>query len=394
MSGPAAPGDRRRVVVAIGLGQLLAWGSSYYLLAIVARPMAATLQLPPVWVYAYFSAALLVAAGLGPFVGARIDRHGGRRVLLLSNLLFAVALCALAAAQGPYSLLLGWLLMGLAMPFGLYDAAFSTIVSLYGTDARRGIVGVTLVAGFASSVSWPLTAAIEAHSSWRIACVTWAALHLSVGLALHARLLPDRGAGPALHAEKAGASAAPVSGRLVWLMAIAFAASGFVFAAMAAHLPRLLQVIGCTAAVAVAASSLLGVTQVAARFVEAGVLSRLHPLTTARLSVCLHPIGALLIGLFGAPLAFVYTALHGAGVGLMTIVKGALPLALFGPAGFGRRAGLLEAPARIAQASAPILFGIVLDRFHDRALWLLFGVAMIGVACMMSLRLPDDAHGA
>lgn len=387
----ALTADRRRIVVAIGLGQLLAWGSSFYLLAIVARPMAATLQLPGVWVYAFFSAALLVAAALGPWVGARIDRHGGRRVLLLSNLLFALALFTLAAAQGPISLLLGWLLMGLAMPFGLYDAAFSTVVSLYGADARRSIVGVTLVAGFASSVSWPLTAAIEAHSSWRVACVTWALLHLSIGIGLHAWMLPKQAAQPVLHVEKADAPPVVAPGRVVWLLAIAFAASGFVFAALAAHLPRLLQAIGCTAAVAVAASSLLGVMQVTARFVEAGLLSRLHPLTTARLSVCLHPLGALLIGLFGAPMAFVYTALHGAGVGLMTIVKGLLPLALFGPGGFGRRAGLLEAPARVAQASAPILFGLALDQFHDRSLWLLFGVALIGVACMLSLRLPSDS---
>ncbi len=379
----------RSVVAAIGLGQLLAWGSSYYLLAIVARPMAAELQIEPVWVYACFSAALLVAAALGPFTGARIDRHGGRRVLLASNFTFAAALLLLASAQGPYSLLLGWLVMGAAMPMGLYDAAFSTVVALYGARARRGIVGITLIAGFASSVSWPLTAAIEAHSGWRIACAVWAVLHLTVGLGLHLRLVPDVPASAALHEEAPVAPTPAVSARLIWILAVAFASSGFVFAAMAAHLPRLLQVIGCTPAVAVAAASLVGVAQVVARFTEAGLLSRVHPLMTARISICLHPLGALLIGLFGAPLAFVFAALHGAGMGMMTIVKGALPLALFGPGGFGRRAGLLEAPAKVAQAAAPIVFGVLLDRLHMGALWLLLGIAMIGVISVMSLRLPD-----
>ena len=152
MSGhPTAP--FRRVVAAVGLGQLLAWGSSYYLLATLARPMAAELGVSGVWVYASFSAALIVAALLGPWAGARMDRHGGRRVLLASNLLFAASLAVLALAQDRYMLTLGWLAMGVAMPMGLYDAAFSTVVGLYGAQARRAIVGVTLIAGFASSVS-------------------------------------------------------------------------------------------------------------------------------------------------------------------------------------------------------------------------------------------------
>lgn len=381
-----APASSRRVIGAVGLGQLLAWGSSYYLLAIVARPMAATLGLPPVWVYGCFSAALLVAALLGPWSGARIDRHGGRRVLLASNVLFALALSLLALAQGPYSLLLGWIVMGVAMPMGLYDAAFSTVVALYGAQARRAIVGVTLVAGFASTVSWPLTAAIEAHLGWRAACAVWAALHLTVGMGLHAGLVPRAARGPALHTEEAGESPPPASRRTLWTLAGVFTASGFAFAAMAAHLPRLLEAAGCRPALAVAAASLVGVAQVAARVAEAGWLTRLHPLTTARLCTALHPVGAVLLAVFGAPAAFVFTALHGAGMGLMTIVKGTLPLALFGAAGFGRRAGLLEAPSRIVQALTPMLFGVWLDRWGAGAVWICAAVAALGWAGAWSLR--------
>lgn len=381
-----APASSRRVIGAVGLGQLLAWGSSYYLLAIVARPMAATLGLPPVWVYGCFSAALLVAALLGPWSGARIDRHGGRRVLLASNVLFALALSLLALAQGPYSLLLGWIVMGVAMPMGLYDAAFSTVVALYGAQARRAIVGVTLVAGFASTVSWPLTAAIEAHLGWRAACAVWAALHLTVGMGLHAGLVPRAARGPALHTEEAGESPPPASRRTLWTLAGVFTASGFAFAAMAAHLPRLLEAAGCRPALAVAAASLVGVAQVAARVAEAGWLTRLHPLTTARLCTALHPVGAVLLAVFGAPAAFVFTALHGAGMGLMTIVKGTLPLALFGAAGFGRRAGLLEAPSRIVQALTPMLFGVWLDRWGAGAVWICAGIAALGWVGATSLR--------
>jgi MFS family permease len=368
---------------------LLAWGSSYYLLATLARPMAADLGIPGVWVYASFSAALVIAAVLGPWAGARIDRHGGRRVLLVSNLLFAASLVLLAGAQDRYTLTLGWLAMGVAMPMGLYDAAFSTVVALYGAQARRAIVGVTLIAGFASSVSWPLTAFVEAHGGWRAACALWALLHLTLGLGLHARFVPDGAAVLAVHASTAdGTASPPASPRTLWILSAVFTASGFVFASMAAHLPRVLEAVGCAPAVAVAAAAILGVAQVAARVAEASWLKRLHPLLTARLSMALHPLGATLLVIVGAPFAFAFTALHGAGVGIMTIVKGTLPLALFGPTGFGRRAGLLEAPARIAQASAPIVFGLWLDRWGAQVLWLTAALAAGGFAGLMALRLP------
>ena len=378
---------RGPVVVAVGLGQLLAWGSSYYLLAILARPMAAGLGLKPVVVYAEFSAALLLAAMLGPLVGGWIDQHGGRKVLLASNAVFAAGLATLAISQGPLSLALGWLLIGAAMPMGLYDAAFSTLVTLYRADARRSIVGVTLIAGFASSVSWPLSAALEAHFGWRAACVSWALLHLTVGAGIHAFLLPEAPRITALHTvpDTALATAAPRNSTL-WLLAAIFTCNGFIFAAMAAHLPRVLQAIGCTPVAAVAAASLLGVSQVTARLADGALLRRLHPLVSARLSMAMHPLGVIIIGIFGAPLAVVFTALHGAGVGLMTIVKGTLPLALFGATGFGRRAGLLEAPSRVAQALAPIAFGAALDHLGTHALWISGGIAAAGFTGVLLLR--------
>lgn len=387
MNLPLPP--RARVVAAIGCAQLLAWGSSYYLLATLAQPMAQTLGLPTLAVYAMFSAALLLAAAIGPFSGRIIDRYGGRSVLMASNGVFALAQLMLATAQGPATLALGWLLIGAAMPLGLYDAAFATLVRLYREDARRAIVGVTLIAGFASSVSWPLTAAVEHLHGWRAACAMWAALHLTVGLGLHAFMLPRgrRPAGPNLTGLlQPAAGAVPTRGTL-WLLAGVFTTTGFAFAAMATHLPRLLEAVGCTPAAAVAAAALVGASQVAGRLAEVGWLNRLHPLISARLATAAHPLGVLLLSLIGAPFAALFAILHGAGTGLMTIVKGTLPLALFGHAGFGRRAGLLEAPSRVAQALAPMVFGYALDRYGAQAMWLTGGVALAGFAGVMLLRL-------
>lgn len=362
--------SRSKTVAAIGFGQMLAWGSSYYLAAILAPVMARAFALPTVAVFAMFSAALLVSAALGPWAGQRVDRLGGRRVLQHANVLFAVAHLVLATAQGPVTLALGWLLLGVAMPFGLYDAAMSTLVRLYREDARRSIVAITLIAGFASSVAWPLTHFVETHTSWRTACAMWALLHLTVGLALHRYGVPNV-IGPVPHAVSSDAPAPlPPNRQVMWLLAAIFAATGFVFASLAAHLPRLLQSAGASATAAVTAASLVGVFQVGGRVLDALWLKRLHPFVSAKLSTVLHPVGALLLLSFGAPLAAVFTALHGAGVGLMTIVKGTLPLSLFGPVGFGQRAGLLEAPSRVMQAIAPVLFSLLLDDLGGQVVWI------------------------
>lgn len=383
---------RNRTVAAIGFGQLLAWGSSYYLAAILAPVMARQFGLPTVAVFAMFSAALLVSAVLGPYAGHRVDRLGGRRVLQQSNVLFAVALLTLASAQGVVTLTLGWLLLGAAMPFGLYDAAFGTLVRLYREDARRSIVSVTLIAGFASSVSWPLTHFVEMHASWRTACAMWALLHLTIGLALHRYGVPNvLSAASHPQAEVLPPNAEPKPA-LMWLLAAIFAATGFVFASLAAHLPRMLEAVGVTATVAVAAASLVGVFQVAGRVLDAVWLKRLHPFVSAKLATSLHPVGAVLLIAFGAPLAAVFTVLHGAGVGLMTIIKGTLPLALFGPAGFGRRSGMLEAPSRVMQAVAPVVFSLLLDSMGGSVVWItgaLSFAAFIGVVWVQRI-----AHAA
>lgn len=375
----------KRLTVALGSAQLLAWASSYYLLATLGRPMAASVGVDPSAVYAAFSLALLLAAVLGPAVGRTIDRHGGRRVLMGSNLAFAFALLWLAAAPNASLLLVGWLLLGAAMPLGLYDAAFATLVRLRGLRSRSGIVGITLIAGFASSVSWPVTAMIESQMGWRMACAFWAGLHLTVGLSIHARWIPRFVAEPPVPGVSAAAPAPPRAPAMPLMMAlaVAFTASGFVFASMATHLPQLLIESGVAPAAAVGAAALVGVAAVAGRLVEVGVLRRFHPLVSGHVAIALHPLGAALLLIVGSPVAIAFAILHGAGVGLMTIVKGTLPLALFGDQGFGHRAGWLEAPSRVVQAATPLLFGLALERYHGDALWISLSSGLLGFCALL-----------
>ncbi|WP_423198267.1 MULTISPECIES: MFS transporter [unclassified Cupriavidus] len=381
------------LIARLGIAQTLAWGSTYYLPAMLATPMAKDLGVAPPTVFAAFSAALVVSALVGPSAGRWIDRSGGRSVLVATSIIFALGLAGLAVAQGPVSLFAAWLVLGVGMGAGLYEAAFATLVACYGARSRGAITGITLIAGFASTVGWPLSTFMEAHIGWRGACLAWAALHLTLGLALNASM--PRGVAPATAAP---AVAAPPrhdtggtreTGAQQWAsyaLAFVFAATWFISTAMAAHLPRLLQAGGATVTTAVLVGALIGPAQVGARILEFGLLRKVHPLLSARIAAALHPLGALAFGVAGAPAAALFGVLHGAGNGILTIAKGTLPLVIFGPSGYGHRQGVLMVPARIAQALAPWLFGICLDAFGVRALWLSSGLGVGAILMLMAIR--------
>lgn len=389
--------SQRWAVARLGTTQTLAWASSYYLPAMLAVPMARDLDVATSMVFAAFSVALIVSALLGPLAGRAIDLHGGRPVLVGTNLLFAASLAGMALAQGPLGLFAAWVLMGVAMGSGLYEAAFATLVRLYGHRARSAITGITLIAGFASTVGWPLSAWMESQWGWRGACAGWAALHLLVGVPLNGWLprIANTATGPppptASTSSSTAATQAPTapspaeSGhamRTTVLLSFVFAVTWFTSTAMAAHLPRLLQTSGTSLQAAVAISALVGPAQVVARLLEFGLLRRMHPLLSARLAAAAHPVGAGILMVFGGPAAVVFTVLHGAGNGILTIAKGTLPLVLFGPMGYGQRQGLMMVPARVAQAFAPLLFGMLLDGMGAAALWV---TALLGMAALGAL---------
>jgi MFS family permease len=362
-----------RVVGTLGTTQTLAWASSYYLPAMLAAPMARELGLSVTMVFAAFSLAMLLAAAVGPYAGRTIDRFGGRRVLAASNLVFAAGLACLALAQGPWTLFAAWLLIGAGMGSGLYEAGFATLVRLYGHAARDPITGITLMAGFASTIGWPLSAALDGLLGWRGACGVWAALHLVLGLPLNLSLPRAPSADPP---EPAAGARAPVEAppahpvRAAALLAYAFAVTWFVSTAMASHLPQVLQLAGVGLAGAVFIGALIGPAQVAGRVLEFGLLRRWHPLFSARAAALGHPAGALLLMALGGPAAFAFAVLHGLGNGIMTIAKGTLPLAVFGPRGYGALTGLIMVPTRLLQAAAPLAFGWCLQRWGLGALWL------------------------
>jgi hypothetical protein len=248
--------------------------------------------------------------------------------------------------------------LGVGIGMGLYDPAFAALTWLYGREARSAITGITLIAGFASTIGWPLSAVLLHEFGWRAACLIWAGLNILLAAPLNWLSLPRHG-GPAALPQAATASPAAVPPCAAMpILAFFFAATWFVQGAMAAHLPGLLQAAGASSTEAIAAAALVGPAQVGARLVEFGVLRSFHPIAMARFASVLHPIGAALLVVLGAPGIIAFAVLHGAGNGLITIAKGTLPLALFGPHGYGLRSGLLSVPARVLQSASPFLFGL------------------------------------
>jgi MFS family permease len=264
-------------VFALGFTQTIAWASSTYLIAILAHPIARDLGVPASMVFGAFSVALVVTGLAGPAVGRVIDRRGGRGVLALSNLVLASGLALLAFASDSVVLFAAWVMLGIGMALGLYDAAFATLVRIFGTQARGPITGITLIAGFASTVGWPLTAFFTEYYGWRASCVAWAAVHVFVALPINLLFIPKS-------SQTASAARVTVQGardtpgvtpamsryhRRAFVLVTLFASmAAFVTSAMAAHLAGLLLAVGTSSVAALTAAALVGPAQVASRLIE------------------------------------------------------------------------------------------------------------------------------
>lgn len=349
------PPHDRLVVPVLGFGQIVAFASSYYLLGVLADPMADALDIPAASIFLALSVAFLVSAILTPFAGRWTERHGGRNVLAGSNLAFAASLILMALSPSASVLWLAVASLGLGMGIGLYGTAFAVVVALRGEHARPGITAVSLIGAVGGGIGWPISRwAIEAWD-WRAACLLWAAAHLLVCLPLALAVLPRLAA---VRSPQAPPMHPVVWDRRMIQLAVLFAGAWTVATAMGAHLPRLLVDLGLSAADAAWAAGLMALSAVAARLFDLIVLRRSHPVLVARIGTLCHPAGAFLALVF-APLIAVG---QGLGNGLLSVASGVLPLHVFGPHRYAMRQALILTPARYCQAAAPTLFALVLDR--------------------------------
>ena len=383
--------DRRVVITALGIAQILAWGTSFYFPAVFAEPIVAETGWSLGWVVGGTSIGLLTAGLISPQVGRIIDARGGRPVLLASSTFYAAGLAGVGLAPALPFYLFAWVLIGIGMGTGLYDAVFAALGRMYGSEARGPITNLTLFGGFASTICWPLSAFMIEHAGWRNACFIYAALHLFVALPLQmavVRRVPPRAdsknSDTATH--DSGATASIDNETLIFaLLALVLSIAAGIGSIVVVHLLIFLQARGMDFTAAVALGTLFGPSQVGARVVERLFGNRYHPIWTMIASCTLMAVGLLL--LFGAvPALVLVILLYGAGYGISWIGRGTLPLALFGPIRFPRLMGKLAFPSLIVQAFAPSAGALLIEmNGSDWTIGVLTLLALVNVALIWGL---------
>ncbi|MBP6013630.1 MAG: MFS transporter [Alphaproteobacteria bacterium] len=376
---------RRIIVAALGMMQILAWGSSFFLMAVLGKPIAADTGWSLTWTVGALSIALLTSGLASPYVGRLIDRRGGRPVLLASTIFFAAGLVLIAMSPHLIVFFAGWILVGLGMSAGLYDASFSTLGRLYGEAARQPITAVTLFGGLASSICWPLTAYLNEALGWRETCLTYAAVHLFVGLPLYFITMPREAERPP-HAPTEASTATGNRATFLFLgLAASFSLMTLVASTNAVHMLTFLQSHGLPLATAVTLAAMVGIAQVAARGIEMAIGRFHHPIWTLVASTVLVGAGVALLW-WGAEPFLLALVIYGAGAGVNSIARGTVPLALFGPDGYAARMGRLAQPTFIASAVAPTLGAFAIESWGtDATLAGLSILSLVNIAIVASL---------
>ncbi len=382
--------SRFRLGAVLGINQTLTWGMTFYLPAIVAEPVATSLGQSGFRVLGAFSWALLVTGACSPRAGRWIDRHGGRGALLTSIAVIAIGQIVLAVSPNLAIWYLGWTIIGFGMSMGLYDAAFATAGGLLGNEAGPVITGITLVAGFASTVFWTLGSALIGALDWRGLLLAYAGLMLLVNLPMVWLLVPSA---PPRSPHDAVAGDMPRSRaqtRALVLMGTFFALRWFITSAIAVHILGLLAGLNLTEAEAVGVAALIGPGQVAGRILEYAIGPRVDLLIKARVGALLFPLGAGVLLLGGPYAAMGFAVLYGMSNGIMTVNRGTLPLAMFGAAGYARILGWLAVPVLLAQATAPTVSAPLVAMLPAVDVFLVCGAAAaVAVLFLLPLRLPE-----
>ncbi len=368
MSDPMAA-----AVVALGITQITAWGTSYYCLGVLAKSIGVDMGWSRGFVFLGFTVALLAMGVVSSPVGRAIDRYGGRLVMTLGTVLVSAGLLALAHVHGEAAYLAVWVFLGLGMRLCLYDAAFAALVQVAPSRGRQAISYLTLFGAFASSVFWVVGQALNERVGWRQTLVLFAAINLVVCLPLHwfglARRETSPGAPAPTRASATSPDGPPLEGRArsiaIVLFALIMSLNGFVFGVISVQLVPLLEAAGLATAAAVWVASLKGVAQFLGRVVEIVFARNLRAITVGRIAVAILPpsLVLLLLGTGSLPLVVAFTLLMGASQGVITIVRGAVPLVLFGAQGYGAVLGVIATPILVVNAVSPTVFAWIVDRW-------------------------------
>lgn len=393
--GPAV----RRAILGLGVTQIIGWGTTYYLLSLLAGKIGDDLDISSAWALGGASVPLICAAIFGPAIGRWQDRAGSRIVMAAGSIVTAIGLAVLSRAASLWSYYLAWTIIGIGGPMALYSAAFTALTQIAGHRARRAISFLTFMGGLASTIFWPFTAFLMQHYGWREIIMMFAGLNLAVCLPLHILLLNGResmrdGAEHAATVEPGIPQEAFALAFVLFALLLAF--NGLIFNSWSLLVFPVLEGLGFLPAAAVFVGSLVGIFQVAGRMGEMLFGSRYSVMITAMVSAtCLPAAFAVLLGSGGVTgIGVAFAVLYGISNGLLTIARGGLTLAMFGSRGYGERLNRITVSQNTAGAIAPILGGLMLDHLGAKALVsVMFAIAFVSLALMIALRSHCARHG-
>lgn len=384
--------NRAMIISSLGITQIFAWGSSYYLPAVLAGPISASTGWSKSWIIGGVSVGLLTAGLISPRIGRAIARHGGRRVLAASALLLAAGLALAGFSTSLTVFLASWVIIGFGMGAGLYDPAFAALVRIYGQqDGRSAITMLTLFGGFASTVCWPLSAWLEGRFGWRDTCLFYAGVQLALALPIYLFVLPREtqksvpGSGGGSERGAQDGDVRPQSWSVFGLLAVTITLASIISTLMSVHLLTVLQGRGFDLAAAVALGALVGPSQVGARSIEMAIARFHHPIWTKLIATSLVTIGLAALAVSG-PFVTLALIFYGAGIGLESIARGTLPLALFGAEHYPIVMGRIAMPSLVAQAAAPTIGAALLDTLGvGTSLAVVVAVCMVNVCLVVAL---------
>lgn len=381
-----------RAVAALGVTQIVGWGTTFYLPAILSREMTAGTGLSPEFVFGGVTIMLLVGAAVAAPIGRRLKADGTRSCMMLGSALIGLGLVVLSAARGPFVYTLGWVVIGVAVPMALMQAGSTSIIQVDPSRARRGIAVLFLFSGLSSTACWPLLIWLQDWLGWRGTCLVAAGLHIGLCLPLHAFGLPSRRRARLASAAGPDPGAPVVPPRAVphafGLAALAFSTAGFISWGLPLHILAVLRELGHSEGSALAIGALLGPGQMLARLFEILGGARLGILATGVLAAALMPVALaiLLLGGGATAIAIAFVVAYGASAGLMSIVRAVTPLHLFGSEAYAVSVGRLSVPQNIAFAAGPFLFAATLHA-HGVAAFLTLGLAaaLLSLGAMVTL---------
>lgn len=377
------------MICVLGVTLIISYGSVFYSFSLLMEPLQRELGASKNLTVGAFSLALGIAGLCTTHVGSTIDRIGGRLVMTAGSIAAGLLLSVLSRVESAVGLYVAYACLGATMAAILYEPAFAVLTRIFGANARRAITILTLFGGLANTVFWPLTQQLMAHFGWRETLLILGALNLLVCAPLHAWFLPGRD--PHAEAIRAGTGKTKDSKSLrevlrepaFYFLGGAFVANGLIFSAMSVHMLPMFQSKGLSAATAALVGALVGPTQVTGRIFELTIGQRFSIVQVGLLAMCLLPVALLVFVVAGGLWTLVAFALmYGLSIGVVTIVRGAMPAQLFGHEHYGAVSGALAMPQMFSLASGPFIVSLLwtaTDGNYDRVLVVLSALSATGV---------------